>query len=218
MKSYVDMFNHLANNQKPFMDNLKLWHSINTEAESTTDIAIVVINKLIKVLAKKLSYRPMHFSGQCFSLVSSASMNLNRLGIKHFVTIGDIEIDNKPYFKTTTASIQQELIDGYSADSPAVAHAWITLENGVIIDMTLLPSISIHMSPVRKKSLKFNQMLYISDKYTGNRKIKHIPLFLGPQYIIRVTSEYNEVSRAEVGNWIKGIHELLSGKVELVIK
>jgi len=87
--------------------------------------------------------------GNCFWIAREVSCVLFTLRIPHAVTIGDIEITDKHYVGVSKESLTKKLDAGYMihedenglpASAPATAHAWITLENGQIIDATILAS------------------------------------------------------------------------------
>jgi len=87
--------------------------------------------------------------GCCFPIAREVSYVLFQLRIPHAVTIGDIELADKYYVGLSKESLIKELDAGYvihddesgrPASAPANSHAWITLENGQIIDATILAS------------------------------------------------------------------------------
>lgn len=87
--------------------------------------------------------------GKCFRVARAISYLLFNLQIKHALTVGDIKLNYGWLIGTDRERIQQELKDGYQfgfddqglpIGRPIDAHAWITLENGQILDATILPS------------------------------------------------------------------------------
>jgi hypothetical protein len=212
MTKYQTLFNKLADQQTPFIGNdVKLWCRINEQKEVNVDIALQEIRKHFK-LVKIMSYiKPNYIIGKCFQMVIIASQALIIARIKHRVTIGNVLVNGVPYYKTSPEIVANEMVKGYIADEVAHAHAWITLEDGTVIDLTILPSINYHKE--RKKPLKFIKYFYNSKEHYAH-KIEHIPYHLGPEYIIRAITPPNESSFFYSYKWVIDIDELLTLKAD----
>lgn len=201
MNKYIYEFNDIAYKQGALGDGIKFWAPVDPEIICDKEKALLVIRKSIK----SLGLTSIDLVGKCFNIVTTTSMALTMEGLKHTVTIGNVFVDNKPYFKTTMESIYDDLRIGYQPEEPAEAHAWLTLEDGTIIDITILSSIA-HKN--HKKPLKLIKAIYTSDDITTN--IKHIPYFLGPMYVIRACTEPNEMSLLIANQWLTALDNLLN--------
>jgi hypothetical protein len=201
LNQYIEKFNKIAKEQEPFRDGVKLWSPIESNKNSDIDKVLLIIRKSLKWLGIK----PADMVGRCFNMVMGVSHALISEGVKHTITIGDVKVDSKSYFKATIESIYKDFDAGYLPDKPAEAHSWITLEDGTIIDLTILPSIA---NMKNKKQLKMIQAIYVSKN--ENCEIKHIPFFLGPMYIVVTGIEPNEKSMQIVGKWLSSIDALHS--------
>lgn len=123
--------------------------------------------------------------GHCFQVVREISYVLFDLRVRHAVTIGDVTLPNGPYVGTSKQRLKRELRQGYKLDFdhagrpvevPAHAHAWITLENGQVIDGTILSSIN---HSAGRPPLALKDAFYHSGLDTG---ITHVPLVTGFAY------------------------------------
>lgn len=125
--------------------------------------------------------------GQCFRLTRDVSYILLELGIRHTVTVGDIQLEEGMYVGLGIDQLKADVRDGYQVieedgrpvGKPIDAHAWITLENGAVIDATILAS------QHRKKGV--SELLSFSDAifYTGMDgvpTINHVPMLTGFVY------------------------------------
>ena len=146
---------------------------------------------IVAVLAKDFAEFIKHtdmLPGRCFLLARELSYVMFDLKIRHTVTIGDIQLPDGMYVGLSHASLKKELEDGYVFDTdesgkgfakPANAHAWITLENGQIIDATILAS--RHRKSGKEGRLSFEEAFYHFDK-PGAPELKHIPFMTGLAY------------------------------------
>lgn len=201
MNNYRNTFNKIANDQEAFCEGIKLWEPIDISKNCDTDKVLLTIRKAVKLLG----IVPVEMIGKCFNIVMATSIALIKEGIRHTVTIGNVCVENKPYFNTTMESILEDLEAGYLPEKPEDAHAWITLEDGTIIDLTILSSIAYKN---KRKPLKLIKAIYVSKDKTD--KISHIPFFLGPMYIVKTCIDPNDASYPIVCKWLTEIYDLLN--------
>jgi hypothetical protein len=203
MNKYKSAFNELVSN--PSLDSsfgeAILWVPIDTSVESRAEEAA----RLIRQMLKNLRISPPMLIGHCFLYTRNASMMLCDEGIVHTVTVGNVNVDGRPYFLTTHQSLKQEFELGYVAGEPAHAHTWLTLHCGSIIDLTILSSLA-HRE--KRSPLKMIQAIYCDDVSTNNR-IQHVPMLLGPMYQCKVVTEPNESQFHMQYQWIMKIDTLL---------
>lgn len=122
--------------------------------------------------------------GQCFHATREASYVLFEAGIDNSVTIGNVSIAGKPQFSTTAATLRKEMQKGFVPAEPANAHAWLTLDSGQVIDLTILASYA-HRTGKGEPSLE--EAIYLSD-YTSFAQMVHTPYMTGFAYHLRVVS------------------------------
>ncbi|EIU2546417.1 hypothetical protein ABZQ74_31520 [Pseudomonas aeruginosa] len=126
--------------------------------------------------------------GMCFRVARELSYVLFERGVRHTVTVGDVELVDGFYVGVTVDQLLQDVADGYQLDfkggrpvgKPIHAHAWITLENGCVIDATVLAS-QHRKSPSAKELLSFEEAVYYTGK-PGTPVIRHIPMMTGLVY------------------------------------
>ncbi len=189
--SYKDDFNHLANTLEGF-EGIKGWFPIDETIEVDMDQVLGICRKSIQRFIDLRELGNTHnLSGDCFGIIYVLSQELWAEGIKHTHTVGNVFINDKPYYEgVTNDSIQSDLVpDAVDYDTPVNSHTWITLEDGTIIDATILPSLNINR---RKKKKALNVVKALYDSKSGcNRiddkwKIDHKPYYLGPDYYLKV--------------------------------
>jgi hypothetical protein len=150
------------------------------------------MDDIAKCIADEFSILLPHsdvLPGRCFRVARRLSYLLIKLQIKHTVTIGDIKLDSGWYVSTSRKKIKNELKAGYQFSindeglpigRPIDAHAWITLENGQILDATILPLYHRENKPAAKP-LSFKDSIYYHGK-DNTPTLKHIPLMTGFGY------------------------------------
>ena len=165
-------------------------HSLKIDLTATIEIDFVV-----DTLAKDFSEFVKgtdSLSGHCFQVVREVSYVLFDLGIKHALTIGDVRLPTGLYIGMSKQKLKRELRDGYKLDFdkfgnpvgvPANAHAWITLENGQIIDATILASMN---RKAGKEPLAIRDTFY---HFGLNVEIVHIPFLTGFAYHYNVLTD-----------------------------
>lgn len=202
MNNYINTFNRIASTQKSFLPDLNFipWLPI----DETVNIDLERVLNMIRITLKQYYDSPKELIGECFKVADIVSNILLDNQIRHSVTIGEVLINRQQYFKISNEDILNELENGYQQNEPAKGHAWITLENGIIIDCTILSSLS---HKLKKKPLKWIKSIYISqDVHTTD--IEHIPYYLGPEYIFQVVMEPSEYSFFYVSNWMYKIENV----------
>jgi len=203
MPNYISQFNNLAINQKGFTDSdIKLWLPIDKKIECDCEKALSVIKKSLKTTG----IPPKKMVGKCFAMITGASNALLQEQIKHTVTIGNIMVDGKPYFNTSPETIEKDMLAGFEPNEILHSHAWITLEDGTIIDITILSSLR---KKENKKPLKLNQAIYNS-KTTYQNKIQYIPYHLGPEYIFRTSTPPDDFYLNLQFKWFKSLDTVLN--------
>lgn len=124
-------------------------------------------------------------AGRCFQVVREVSYVLMDLRLGHEVTIGDVLLPDGPYVSLSRQRLKRDLRAGYRIDCdengypvgvPAHAHAWITLQDGQVIDATVLSSMNRRAG---LEPLSFQDIIY-HDRHPAN--IHHLPLMTGFGY------------------------------------
>lgn len=203
MNDYIRSFNGLADSQCPFFigNASKAWISINPNADDASEKSLAVANSALKIV----SSRPEDNVGKCFGAAMVVSNMLLRERIKHVITIGDVQYDGQRYFKTTREILEREMEDGCDSPTNAKAHAWITLENGTIMDMTIKASIAMR---TRRKPMKWNEAIFLSTK--NNLNLKHIPIMLGLEYQARAVISQNPMAESLLRRWASSMQDVLA--------
>lgn len=159
--------------------------------------------------------------GRCFSLARELSYILLELGIRHTVTVGDIELVDGLYVGLTLDRLQQDVAEGYGLDfqngrpvgRPINAHAWITLENGCVIDTTILPS-QHRKSQNPSELLTFAEAVYFSGKQ-HTPVIRHIPMMTGLVYHQLVLIGQGDGDAQRYCQWSEDFARLM-GRLDLI--
>jgi len=201
MPQYIDRFNELAETQDGYLGSeFKHWFSLPGAEKS--DVALV--KEIILTELSKQQTEVAGLVGECFAVVPFVSVFLVRAGIKHTVVIGDVLVDGESYFGATSDSIYADLETGYEHNKPIDAHTWITLEDGTIIDLTILASYATKQG----RSLpELDEAIYISA--SPHKNFVHIPYHLGPEYVIKVYTAPDEYEISVTEEWIFGLYSLL---------
>lgn len=200
---YIERFNELAKTQAGFGvdDSLKLWLPIEGDKSCDVKRAIQVIRKSLKMVG----FRPESMVGKCFQTVTVSSHALLEDGIKHTVTIGNVNVNRSPYYPTSKLIIEEEMIKGFVPNEVANAHAWFTLEDGTIIDITILSSLA---RKNKQKFPKFVKAIYSSQE-DYPYQLEYFPYSLGIEYLTRVTTEPSEIKLQAVFKWVKKMESVL---------
>tara|TARA_R110001599_G_C12275986_1_gene662387 strand:+ start:9730 stop:10356 length:627 start_codon:yes stop_codon:yes gene_type:complete len=205
VNNYVENFNKLAAKQEGFKgSDIKPWISVNPTVFCDVDRAMEIARKSIKNAPFKIN--PI---GNCFLYTQFVSEGLLNHGIKHTVTVGNVFVNGKPHYPTTEESIKEDLIEGYNPSKTANAHTWITLENGVVLDSTILHSIA---KSECRKPIKSIKSIYVSGA-SGRDRIEYYPYHLGTEYMTIVVAGQNEISFQIIGNWTEKICSVLGSRI-----
>lgn len=176
-------------------EKAKKWTNENTESQYNYNLDIntnneIDMNLIVSALVRDFSgfiESTSILPGRCFQIVREVSYVLFSLKIKHTVTIGDIKLKDRFYVGLNDDSLKKEIKDGYKIEYnaqgipvgvPADAHAWITLENGQIIDATILSSLN---AKAGNPPLEFKDAFYFFDE-ENKSDIIHIPYMTGFAY------------------------------------
>lgn len=122
--------------------------------------------------------------GNCFCATREASYALFEAGIDNSLTIGNVAVNGKPRYTTTAATIRTEMQKGYVPSKPANAHAWLTLNTGQVVDLTVLASY-YHHSGLKVPPLE--DAIYLSG-HTRSEPVTHTPYLTGFAYHLHVVS------------------------------
>lgn len=160
---------------------------INPHMELDQDLVIdrnVVVSAICKDFLDGVVTNPYAMIGGCFQLAREASYVLFECGLDHTLTIGNVHLDGKPYFTTTLESLKEELQGLISPNAPANAHAWLTLQTGQVVDVTILAS-SAHKAG--NLDLTLEDAIFVSTD-EESRDICYEPLMTGFGYHLTVVS------------------------------
>lgn len=204
---YNDLYMDLIETQGDMhgIDGKRLWLPIDPLTISEVDLAV----NISRLAFKHLNVGREGMMGRCFSRVFDASLALCQAKIRHTVTIGNVFVDKRPYYATTPDSISRDMDEGYVHGEPAMAHSWITLENGVLLDFTIRYSIAHREG---KRLPKLIQGIYRNDE-PSVRKIMHVPMLLGPMYDLTVVSMPNSAAYEKAFDWVSMILALIDREI-----
>lgn len=202
-RRYVDAYMALfeIQGQTHGLDGRRLWLPIDTSATQDVSTAIDICRRAFK----SMQVCRDDMAGSCFSRVFDASIALCHARIRHSVTVGNVLVEGIPYYAVSAESIGRDFDDGYLHERPAVAHAWITLENGILLDFTLLYSIARRQG---KRPPKLIKGVYRSDM-PCTKRIVHVPLLLGPMYDILVVTMPNPAGFEKACVWTSMISDFV---------
>lgn len=138
--------------------------------------------------------------GSCCIAVMYASSALMHQGIRHTVTIGDVELADGRYVGIEQKDLIRQVDSGYQPlDRPLDAHAWITLECGTVLDATILASQHAKRSP-QAPSLPFIDAIYLSSHKHPHIK-RHIPMLTGMVFHQRVLTHPKDPNFERFQHW-----------------
>ncbi len=137
--------------------------------------------------------------GSCFKAVREASYVLNDLSIPHYLTIGNVKYCGKNYYSTSVSSLFQEIKQGYFPQSPANAHAWLTLNSGQVVDLTILSSLNAREN--NDTELGWEQAIYVSSS-NSKSDLKYTPMLVGFGYHLKVASAPFDLNFDNYFQWL----------------
>lgn len=167
--------------QSQFHTPLLVWSPIQLKEQIDH---LHVVEKIVEDFLDGVIKEVKDLPGRCFLLTREASYVLMGLKIRHTLTIGNVHIDASPYFQFDHRILESELSEGYIPNKPAPGHAWITLQDGSIIDLTILASVR-HARGAQQRSLK--ESIYHSGQKV-EFPVEHRPLMVGFGYHLGVIS------------------------------
>ncbi len=175
-KRYLRMLNNAgAWTKQHFPEYFQLWCPIDVRTPVDGD---AVVKAICDDFSDGVVDDTRHLVGHCFVAVREASYALFELGIRHAVTIGSVKVDRRPFYRFSKEVLIKELREGYIPNTAANGHAWLTLSDGTILDLTIISSI------LNKRGLapaELADAIYHSSK-SSPFDIHHEPLMLGLGY------------------------------------
>ena len=213
MQNYFDLFTEASNRTDAIAGRMSNY-PLQITPELFLDIPMIVAG-IERDFSDFLPNTDM-LPGKCFVVARELSYVLCELGIRHTVTVGDIELVDGLYAGVTLEKLLQDVSDGYQLDfvdgiptgKLIDAHAWITLENGMVIDATILPS-------QHRKNVGATEMLSFADAvyYTGKPNtpvIRHIPMLTGFVYHQRVLTAVMDGDFQNYFQWYEDYAQLMA--------
>jgi len=204
MNSYISQFNDIAKSQINKIGGVEKRPWLEIEPSIIIDISIV--QEVITNFYESYGLRMEDLVGKCFKNVHLLSLLLLDVGIKNTITIGNVLVNGSARYGCDKSSIYRDVDVGYECRI-ADAHAWITLQNGEVIDLSIIPS--SEGNAFKRKHMKPISCIYFSSK-KYSRRYEHIPYFLGDEYIYRVILEPNERNISFAQYSAQRIRELLA--------
>jgi hypothetical protein len=129
---------------------------------------------------KVYSLEPAEWEKRCFTAVNLVSLELLSLRMKHEIVVGNIDVDGRPYYATTQASLQTELDAGYDPILTANAHTWIEMPDGKVLDPTIIPTLALRSI----LHVKWSDAIYlgpVEGQWRG-RTLRYVPMLRGLEY------------------------------------
>lgn len=153
--------------------------------------------------------------GRCFLVARELSYIIGAMNIRHTVTVGDVRLEDGLYVDITNGQLALDLDDGYQVDmlngipvgKPIDAHCWITLENGQVIDATILAS-QHRKSRAAESPLTFEEAIYYTGK-EGVRALEYIPMATGFVYLQRVLTSPQDGDFATYLKWYRDFNQMM---------
>lgn len=213
MKDYIESFREAAERTDALAGKMSNY-PLKIDQTLTIDIGSVV-TAIAKDFSEFLPHTDV-LPGKCFRVARELSYVLFDQGIRHTVTVGDVELVDGLYVGITLDKLlldvaggyQLDFVDGRPAGMPIEAHAWITLENGYIIDATILAS-------QHRKSSNSIDLLSFEDAvyYTGKPNtpvIQHIPMMTGLVYHQKVLTASMDGDMQTYCQWYEDYARLMA--------
>lgn len=200
MQDYVESF-RIASERTDAIAGGMSNYPLKIDSGLTIDIASVVA-QIAKDFSEFLPHTDV-LPGQCLRVARELSYSLLNLGVRHAITIGDVELVDGPYVGLTVDQLMRDVTEGYqlasvdnlAAVKPMTPHAWITLENGVVVDTTILASLHSERS-----TLSFENAVY----YTGKPDTpvtRYMPMMTGFVYQQKVPTTLRNGDQQNYRQW-----------------
>jgi hypothetical protein len=203
MDNYIKRFNEVVLRQAPL-----LFEDKSLEPWTTVDACLIDQSEQAKKVAthllKRVVRRPIDLVGSCFGAVQVVSCALIKDGIKHIVTVGDVVVDGRSVFGASLQGLKREMQEGCDSLNLAKAHAWITLENGEVMDLTIRSS-NAHRNCEHQPD--WSDFIYFSSE--PNSSLKHVPLMVGIEYQLRAVVENSIEAHEVMIAWARDIQKIL---------
>lgn len=153
--------------------------------------------------------------GRCFLIARELSYIIGAMEIRHTVTVGDVRLKDGLYVNIARERLASDLDGGYQVDmvngvpigKPIDAHCWITLENGLVIDATILAS-QHRKSPAAQIPLTFEEAIYYTGK-EGVPDLEYIPMATGFVYLQRVLTSPQDGDFATYLKWYRDFNQMM---------
>jgi hypothetical protein len=212
MQNYVESFQNAFERTDALAGGMSNY-PLKIDPSFDIDMALVVA-EIAKEFSEFLPHTAMP-PGECFQIARELSYIFLNLGIRHTITIGDVELTDGFYVGLTVDKLVQKLtcghqpglMDSLPAGTPVEVHAWITLENGVVIDASILPSLHRKNSN-SKEVLSFEDAVYFTGK-PNTPVIRHVPMVTGFVYHQRVLTAFRG------GQWYED-YALMMARLDLL--
>lgn len=143
--------------------------------------------------------------GKCFQVTRDISYIFLNLGVRHAVTVGDVELVDGLHVGLNLEKFMRDVADGYEfvdgipAGKRIDPHAWITLENGFVVDATVLASQECKGSNL-EEVLLFEDAVYVTGK-PNSPVVRHVPMMTGFVYQQKVLSALRSGDRQNYQQW-----------------
>lgn len=215
MENYVESFRVAAERSDALAGGMSNY-PLKIDPSFDIDMGLVVAE-----IAKEFSDFLPHtevLPGNCFQISRELSYIFFNLGIRHTITIGDVELSDGLYLGLSVEKLVRDVTDADKLDSvdnlPASkhVHAWITLENGVIIDATILASLHRKCS-TSMEALTFEDAVYFSGK-PNTPLIRHIPVMTGFVYHQKVLTAFRGEDLQNYSQWYED-YALMMARLDL---
>lgn len=153
--------------------------------------------------------------GRSFIVARELSYIIGAMNIRHTVTVGDIRLNDGLHAKVSRERLATDLEAGYqlegqggtSAAGLSDAHCWITLENGQVIDATILATLH-QKSSAAACPLSFMDAIYYSGK-PGVPDLEFIPMVTGFVYLQRVLASPQDGHYPLYLTWYRDFNQMM---------
>ena len=217
MQDYVEAFRQAAERTDALAGGMSNY-PLKIDSGLNIDLASVVA-KIAEVLSEFMSLADV-LPGQSFRVVRDLSYALFDLRIRHTVTVGDVELVDGLHIGLThqklawdvSGSNQSDFMNRRFAGKPVKAHAWITLEDGSVIDATILAT--QHCKSSKPKGVfSVLDAVYYTGK-TDTPVVRYIPMLTGFVYHQRVLSASVDGGSQNYSEWYEE-YALMMARLDL---